>query len=157
MSTPTNEAASKCTCFAYCKKGLGAIPLASILWATLAWVAFGVYQEALLEIDDHSDIWPGFVYPIFRAYSITIHVCLIACLLLAIASTGWIGEQLVRASLNLEATRENCCSRCLVKTGWCFGAAMHWIFGGIMVFLWMIFSIVMLIIVTTLVVAFTIL
>ena len=68
---------------------LGAIPVATILWATLAWIAFGVYQDAALEIVDDFDIWPDFMIRIFRAYSITLHFCLISCVVLAVACTGY--------------------------------------------------------------------
>ena len=66
----------------------------------------------------------------------------------ALCAGRWIGESVVRISLDadtLETTKCQCCLRCAAKCIWCFGAAAHWMVLVLTYFL-IIFAIVVVII-----------
>ena len=60
----------------------------------------------------------------------------------------WIGEAVVRISLDADTatvSRCQCCLRCVTKCIWCFGAAGHWLV-LVITYLMVIFAIVVVVI-----------
>lgn len=77
-----------------------------------------------------SGAWPEKLVTAIRFYEATIHVAAISMLVLAVFSTGWIGETVVQLSLGAEDVplpHCQCCLRLLSKCIWCLGAVAHWL------------------------------
>lgn len=120
--------------------------MASILWFLLFVVGFIVFTRGIESLNDNIDgSWPNDLKNIVRLYESTVHIAAILMLVMAVLSTGWIGEMIVRLSIdseNVEITRCQCCLRCVAKCIWCVGAMTHWAI-IVMGFLMVIFSILM--------------
>jgi len=138
-----------CACCSCLWTTFRSVPFASISWFLLYIGSFIIFIHGFESImEEYENVFPDALITLGRIYEIILHTCTIPMMIIAVLSTGWIGESVVRISLDadtLETTKCQCCLRCAAKCIWCFGAAAHWMVLVLTYFL-IIFAIVVVII-----------
>jgi len=159
-SPKSQASACFCACCSCLWNTFRSVPFASLSWFLLYLGSFIVYTHGVESImEDFSEVFPEILVDLGRTYIALLHICTIPMLILAVLSTGWIGEAVVRISLDADTTETfkcQCCLRCVAKCIWCVGAAGHWLV-LVLTYLLIIFAIVIVIIAVLLLVFVTLL